>query len=210
MITKKPAKRPAVEQRAAYHEAGHAVVAYFVNRSVTQVSIDAGKGVVEMSAEKPRRFDCEWGCQNEEEIMLCLAGMLAVLIHKRRKGYITASDIGSGSNADWEHISRLANDRLLLPYPATDCDSEREAYLRWLEIRTRNLLKKAWCAVEMLAESLLASGRLSGAAAIGVIKRGLTRQYDLEHVNGDWRIVKPQTRRPVTGVPQSGPTAHKH
>ena len=133
----------------AYHEAGHAVAAYFTGRRIKHVSTDGettSVGHVALSSRKPISVDTPKGAdQNDQDIMILMAGIVAVLIFQGRKGYITATDIMShGAGEDWTRICSLAKRRVLLPYDGTGIDKENEAYLRWLEIRTRNLLTVAW------------------------------------------------------------------
>ena len=64
-------------------------------------------------------------------------------------------------------------------------ETELNAYLRWLRIRTRNILRDPtnWAAVKLLAQALRTENEIRGVRAIGgrhakaIIRRALREEY---------------------------------
>ena len=165
-------KRSEKEHRAtAYHEAGHAVAAFLLDRPFRRVSIiqdEEGHGHV-LYRKFHKRFDPEYGSnpqkarfQIERAIITLMAGGEAERVHTGRRNNL-------GSSSDDETARDLAT------YIVPDWGDELVAYLKWLRIRTRNLLKspRNWRAVEELAEALMEKGEMSAAEAKDTIIRGL-------------------------------------
>jgi len=144
----------------AYHEAGHAVVAYIERIKIRKATIVPGKdylGVVtRQMIEKHVRDAFEFAgitpakrARVESFIMLSLAGGIAERKHRGRANHI-------GSRADYETAAGLAMD-------ATGSGEEATAYFRWLYIRTEQIIDAYWYLVEAVAEALLAKQTLTTA-----------------------------------------------
>ena len=138
-------------ERAAYHEAGHAVASYLVHRRLACVSIipnpvDNTLGRCEyrnLATFKPGApLTGRFRSQIEKLITVLLAGAMA---ERLRTGRIYRK--GSG-------------DDMKQAYDAAMClfDEEKEtrAFVKWLWERTRNILSYGphWAAVETLAGEL--------------------------------------------------------
>ena len=138
-------------ERAAYHEAGHAVASYLVHRRLAYVSIvpnpiDHTLGHCEyrnLATFKPDApINGRFRAQIEKLIMVLLAGAMA---ERLRTGRIYRK----GSEDDMKQA-----------YEAAMClfDEKKEAraFVNWLWERTRNILSYGphWAAVETLATEL--------------------------------------------------------
>jgi hypothetical protein len=138
-------------QRAAYHEAGHAVASYLVHRRLACVSIvpnpdDNTLGHCEyrnLATFKPDApLTSRFRSQIEKLITVLLAGAMAECLRTGRI-YRKGSD-----------------DDMTQAYDAAMClfDEEKEAraFVNWLWERTRNLIgyEPHWAAVETLAKEL--------------------------------------------------------
>lgn len=153
-----PRRRGNDRERAAYHEAGHAIMADAYGRRVVRVSIvedEDTKGRVE-------RLNPRWmqgivynltpyrEIALHKEIMVCLAGAAATGLHAN---YAT----WRGTEVD----RAIAADLVLR---VTGEEQEAAALVNWLWIRTRNKLARpvVWPRVEAVATALLEHGELTG------------------------------------------------
>jgi hypothetical protein len=138
-------------ERAAYHEAGHAVASYLVHRRLACVSIvpnpdDNTLGRCEyrnLATFKPDApLTCRFRSQIEKLITVLLAGAMA---ERLRTGRI---------------YRKGSDDDMTQAYDAAMClfdeDKEARAFVDWLWERTRNLIgfEPHWAAVEALAKEL--------------------------------------------------------
>jgi hypothetical protein len=155
-------------QRAtAYHEAGHIVAAYAQRLAVKGVSIvedeetrgraDTGKWPVEdllLTADRRRRW-------LEKRIIVFLAGAQAEELLAGERDPAGASD-------DYHQAVQLAS-------YLTGSTEETEAYLAWLGIRARNLVRvPVWAAaIEAVAGELLTAQTLSGRRVRAIIRATL-------------------------------------
>ena len=139
----------------AYHEAGHTVVAWRLGanpKSATIIPHDEVQGEIGREAlfEIPSDFDGSDHARNriERAIMICLAGPIAQRQFAPRSwrrwhgasDYQTAFDLALRINGS----TRAA-----------------KAYLKWLEMRTQDLVNSLWSFVERIADDLLTRGVLS-------------------------------------------------
>jgi ATP-dependent Zn protease len=142
---------PADNEMTAYHEAGHAVVALALGRTVHKVSV---------LPNRERMGECRFGKGNtrasddwvEREILIALGGLAAEARHTG----IYATDEAA---QDLRFVRRLARER----------KSERqvERYEQRMLDKVEYMLSDDgnWKAVELIAAELLKHGTISGRAA---------------------------------------------
>ena len=149
----------------AYHEAGHAVIAWVHRVGLREVSIipDADAGTLgHCGRYRWPSFAPDAGLDARTErramnlMMVHLAGREAERRFTGRYNHI-------GAAADLETAYTLA------AYVTGDTDPETAAFLHWLTLRTRRALGIHWIAVEALATTLLNAQRLDGKQVREVI-----------------------------------------
>lgn len=146
----------------AYHEAGHAVVALSLGRTVEKVTIVRNSlrlGSVQFgSRRKGRRQDAF-----ETEAMILLAGLLS-------ESRVTGRMNWAGAGQDMLNLQRMICMRV-----GTDKAGER--LQRRLMDKTEHWLEQPeiWAAVELIAQQLLQQGMLSGRAARHLYEQGAGR-----------------------------------
>jgi len=158
-------------EATAYHEAGHAVAAFFLRRGFTRVSIIPGEDFLGqlVTTPPPRSLhpDCETDARTElwlrREITIFLAGPVAEKIHTGR------------GNWKIEGSSDVHNAVGLASYIIGD--DEIGAYIHWLTLHTTNLLNHPhrWPIVQALAAELLES-RVIGARRARALMREAWRK----------------------------------
>ena len=142
----------------AYHEAGHIVVAYTERIKIKKATIVPDQdylGVVtRQMIEKHVRDAFEFAGVTparrgrvESFIMLSLAGGIAERKYCGRWNHV-------GAASDYENAGRLALD-------ATGSSEEANAYLKWLHIRTKQVVNIYWYLIEAVAKALLEHQTLS-------------------------------------------------
>lgn len=165
-------KRPtAADRRVAYHEAGHAAVARRLGiglRSVTIVADGDSLGSTYHRGAGPSfRPDIEIDGRTrnrlEGQMMLALAGGEAEHVFLGRTGK-------NGLGQDYDSAVRLAL------YMAGDED-EASAYLEWMRLRTRNMLRTppVRMEVEAIASALLDRRHLRAAEIRAVCEAAWAR-----------------------------------
>lgn len=142
----------------AYHEAGHAVATYFLGRAgrVKRVTIvpdpkqDTLGCMHHAGARRRFRPDIDWDgatrLRLEAEIMILLAGGIA-------EARATGPRAPGGCTRDDEHAADLA-------LYAGASERQADPFLKWLEIRTEELIATRWAQVEAVAAALLRRGTL--------------------------------------------------
>jgi hypothetical protein len=140
----------------AYHEAGHAIICERLGIRVKHVTIipdDGSSGRCtheKIISRRELEFDSSdgRGLRIEKIIMICLAGLIAQRISHPRsvRNYHASSDY------------RQAAD---LALSCTGSVRQAEAHLKWLSIRTEDLVKLSWSAVEALVADLSVHGTLT-------------------------------------------------
>lgn len=160
------------DHATAYHEAGHAVAAYFLRRvgKVRCVSIipDSERETVGHTAHwsTPAFWRAlnrgEWPdharCRFEDEVVVLLAGGSAERRFAGRADHI-------GARSDYEKAADFA-------IAATGSKRAANAFLRWLQVTTEDLVTLRWPAIQAVAAALVEHKRLSGACVRKVIFDG--------------------------------------
>ena len=139
------------DEATAYHEAGHAVVALWLDRPVHKVSVLPNQDYLGQCrfAKGVFRPGEDWV---EREILISLAGMVAEARH-------TGRYCRDGAARDLRYARKLALQR------ATERQLDR--YERRMVAKVENLLADddLWRAIELIAAELMAHGTISGRAA---------------------------------------------
>lgn len=149
----------------AYHEAGHAVADHFLNHRIKRVTIVPSKtenyvGCAFAKMGSVKGIDSEVTARLERtayrRIVAALAGICAQRLFNPRtcRNY-------HGSE-DYKQAISLAGHILT-------GENEMEPFLKWMEVRTENLLRNKWKAVELLAEELLRRREIKGDEAHEII-----------------------------------------
>lgn len=142
---------PAHDAATCYHEAGHAVMAILLGRSIHKVSAVANSlrlGQVEFKTGAAKQSD-DW---IEAEILIALAGPVA-------EAKFTGTFDERSAGRDLRAVRKFAEDRV--------GDRQAERYERRMIAKAEYLLsdEATWKAVEAIAAELLAKGTVSGRAA---------------------------------------------
>lgn len=141
----------ASDAATCYHEAGHAVMAILLGRSIHKVSAVPNSlrlGQVEFKKGAAKQSD-DW---IETEILIALAGPVA-------EAKFTGVFDEHSAGRDLRAVRKFAEDRV--------GDRQAEHYERRMIAKTEYLLadEATWKAVDTIAGELLAKGTLSGRAA---------------------------------------------
>jgi hypothetical protein len=181
---------------SAYHEAGHAVVAYDQGVRVHGISIvpDEGRmGHVSIDTLLLNRlaptFQYNKGARNrftmERHVMVLQGGHAAVqrLIPTRKKLSETVNGEGSDHNIAMNLVKAFA-----------EGDREAEKYFQWLDARTEGVIVNPlrWFQVRILAEALLKHEQLGARKVREIIKEAGERWCEEhEELNPESRIQEP-------------------
>jgi ATP-dependent Zn protease len=92
-----------------------------------------------------------------ESVTLLLAGVAAEQEHARKRHN------WPGATSDLRGATDLA--------ARIAGRDELPAYMKWLTVRTRNMVKRRWAAIDALARELLVREEMSGADATALIRR---------------------------------------
>jgi hypothetical protein len=155
-------------KRTAYHEAGHAVAAYALRRAFRSVTIVPGEDFLgKIWLTKLSTFHPEYDNSSktnrrvEEGIIINYAGFVAEGIFTGRNDY-------RGAHHDLVCAAALASNMV-------GSAEEEDAYLNYLWISTKNLMKLPhwWSATEALAKTLLEKKTLNHKHAKQVIQKAV-------------------------------------
>lgn len=143
---------PAQETLTAYHEAGHAVMALLMGRSVQKVSIIPSKnrlGVCTIQKGRAKQVQDKL----EAEMLILLAGMAA---EGRKSGRYNVQ----GASQDLRGVEKLALSR-------SGNAKQASKHIHRMLDKTQHLLsdKATWKAVKVIATELLEHESISGRAA---------------------------------------------
>ncbi|MFQ5759553.1 MAG: hypothetical protein ACE5HM_01120 [Acidiferrobacterales bacterium] len=158
-------------QSSAYHEAGHAVVAWYHNINLEVITLGAAEDEIGRTrhVDPLQGVDTAWGptvadrIRMEQLVSVCLAGPLA------QRKFSLVGFRRAHAEDDWQQAVDL------LSYFVVTHE-ELEAYFRLLEVQTRNLLDLdfIWKSITNLATVLLEYQTLSGAEANRIIQEPMT------------------------------------
>lgn len=143
-------------EMAAYHESGHAVMAHVQGRRVKPVSVGKRANTSRRVSAHPMS---EWSQPNtssaqvERQVLVIFAGQVAQELLAGGR---------SCRGEDFPQAKTIASN-------VAHEETELNAYLRWLRIRARNILRDPtnWAAVKALAQALKTENEIRGVRAIG-------------------------------------------
>jgi hypothetical protein len=134
---------------AAYHEAGHAVMAHKLGAKVCRVSIedDSGRTQIKRLGRGVGRI--------ERIILINLAGPYAQRRYAPRSRWRSRSHTGFNSGYDFDNVTDLIYDKHGMGKVA-------EAYWRYVETRAEALVEQHWSNIDAFAQALLKHGVIAG------------------------------------------------
>lgn len=146
----------------AYHEAGHAVMAIALGINLQKVTLipendSAGHCKLEKISVGDGADDSPRACKRIESLaMISLAGAIAQRIQNRRslRHYRSMPDYKSACDA---------------AMALNGSGRQEAAWLKWIEIRTEDILRFRWRAVEALSQELVLRRTLKGSEARAVV-----------------------------------------
>lgn len=160
-------------ESAAYHAAGHAVMAWVQSVEIKKATIvqdgdtlgHVHHDSILKDANPVYEVSDRVQCRIEKSIRVSLAGRIAERI-LNHKGVRYTSSPGDMENAA-DLIFRLASD-----------EREAQAYSKLLDIQTELMLKKRWRQVRDLAEALLFHGTLNRREIRQVLKDSMNVVFE--------------------------------
>ncbi len=166
-------------ERTAYHEAGHAVIAYSLKRKfryVTIIPTDGYLGCVQPSMSGYKTFHPEYDSSSrtikhiEHEVEIYLAGQIAEKMFSGKENWKCSSQ-------DWSNATSMAG------HACGNAEAE-EAYthLLWVETKAMMRLPWNWHAVKTLAKQLLIHHKIAYPRAKEIIDQA----FEEWHSHPDW------------------------
>ncbi len=152
-------------ESTAYHEAGHAVIAISLGRTVQRVSILPKLqtlGRCEFLKGRTRPTE-DW---LEREILILLAGMAAEARHTGQYSW-------AGAAQDLQSVKRLATMRA--------GERQYERLQKRMLAKVEHMLDQPenWRAVQLIAAELVRSETISGRAVVHLVEQGKAHADDL-------------------------------
>jgi hypothetical protein len=130
---------------AAYHEAGHAVIAHVLGAQVRRVTIADDSGSTQI-----RRLG-----HGERAILVNLAGPYAQKHYAPRSRWRSRSHTGFNSGYDFDNVTNLI-------FHMHGTGKVAETYWRYMEAKAQALIEEHWQRIEAVAKVLLDRGVISG------------------------------------------------
>ncbi|MFH2108543.1 MAG: hypothetical protein ABII93_07735 [Chrysiogenia bacterium] len=172
----------------AYHEAGHAAVNMYYQHRIVSVSLELKSeiiGQVEVPFKRPKlnlhrnqkhKSKLIAHFKNGHDMEYVQGIMAGDLAQNKAPNFL--KEIGPS----WEVSSdsdKFKEKNLIVRW-CNDCDygPEFQAMFKWLQMRTKSILKTVWPAVETIANELLAKGKISGKEAYYLYEWAMSREED--------------------------------
>ncbi len=137
-----------VSKHTAYHEAGHAAMIFLLGKRFKSVTIKpsgkAGNLGTLFQHRRPSIYYQKLSYNKlVNECMVGLSGQVSDEIYSRRKLGV----VKSGASQDYQNIAEW-----IFEYMG---EEEAKLFLKWIKLRTRNILTNHWNLVKNIAEELL-------------------------------------------------------
>jgi hypothetical protein len=147
-------KRPMLYHPTAYHEAGHAVMAYFLGVRLNKVSIVPDKDyvgiVLHEKVVRGRSPEIDTSLRNfdrmEKLARIALAGNVAQKLHAPRSH--------DGASSDRQTVADAA-------FMLNGSSEAASAWIKWLEISVTDAIKGRWTIVDTVAREVVKEQELS-------------------------------------------------
>jgi hypothetical protein len=173
-------------ETTAYHEAGHAVASFYLQKNFRYATIIPGDGYGGMvKSYSPRfiKYFEGWSFERqrtfaERQIISSIAGYTA------QRKFCPQSIRRYQASSDEEHQNNCFN------YICSFNVREGDAYWKWLEIRTENLIEFHWKDVKAVAEALLERETLTYEEVYEIIRGHTMPEFPL--IKNSWveKIIK--------------------
>jgi ATP-dependent Zn protease len=148
----------------AYHEAGHAVAALVLNLEFDYVTIKASgniQGHVSLSGVIETELDIDRSVITHEGIALEQRQQIENHIIMSYSGALANAYLTDNEPAYYGEAGDMAGTSSLLALVCEDWESESLHYGGWLLARARNLVKRHWESIEVIAKALLGNETLT-------------------------------------------------
>ncbi len=144
---------------AAYHEAGHAVVAHFLKLELLTVSIEAY--TTEDGVARRGHCACSPSRSDEDNAMVHASGAIAVYLHR---------GITEPIDEDTLKVIGIAYSKF------GDEPKAVGTFINTMNERAKSVLESRWPAVQALADALLQHGTIDGKQASELIDAALNNR----------------------------------
>jgi len=148
----------------AYHEAGHAVVAWNLGARLLEIVIDVADGIckhnrlINFLLDPEIMSDFQWR-RAEKYAQILLGGEMAERVFEPSSKH---------TDFDGDSDRRELNDLASMLFPGSE--SAATEWIANMETRSEQIVREQWNALETLACELIVHRRLSGDAAIGILQ----------------------------------------
>ncbi|MDQ3871235.1 MAG: AAA family ATPase [Chloroflexota bacterium] len=190
---------PEDKRAIAYHEAGHAVVGYYLKQEdriqkASIIRMGDALGVVQRSPREERHTDHAHELESDIMVSLGSRAVEECILHTKMAG--ASSDLRNATNVALAYVSQFGMGSTLVSIPASPMGGVPEPVLRLadnllqqLYEETKRVIVEKEYAVHAVASALLENGELIGPELDEVF-----RVADAAHPNGD----RPFERAPIT------------